>query len=310
MIDRICWMRVLLLVAGLWGSFSAVAEIYRWTDAQGKVHFSDKKNDQLNQSQVKIKAHKSNWKKIDIKIEDVDRVLTPQEIARIQGDVNNVYRFYDEVFFFDFYKTVPVNIRLESSKSNYDAYLQRTLNKQIPSRGIYIQSKHQIALYLRKEDRNGTLETIKHETSHAIVHSIAANTPAWLNEGMAEQMEKIEVNDQGLYIVRGKENQYQVARSQQILGLREFLDLNSSEWRKTSAESNYVFQAQAGELVFFLLASQVDRTFISRILHEYKRGNRKRSLYLVEDNFVGGMVSMEIKWQRWLDSGGVSKIQF
>ncbi len=287
---------------------SVQAEIYRWVDENGKIHFGDKKSKKYDQTTIKPDIHKSTWKRFDISVNLVNVELSQDEIERIQHDVNNIYQFYDQVMFFDFFKTIPVKIHIENNKENYYQHLRQVLGREpSPSRGMYIRKGHQIVVYIR-EDRNGTFETIKHEASHAIIDSIAPGTPVWLNEGLAEQMETLVVDDQALVIHRHLANHQQVNRQQSLLSLRQLLDLQNSEWRNHSANSNFILQAQSGELVYFLLSSNTGRSFISRVLHEYKRGNRKRSLYLVNENYVGDIMGMEINWQRWLTSGGIESI--
>lgn len=57
-------LKLTLILAALALSPSAFAEIYKWTDANGNVHFSDRAN--------------SNAKTVDIK---PNRPLTPQKYA-------------------------------------------------------------------------------------------------------------------------------------------------------------------------------------------------------------------------------------
>jgi uncharacterized protein DUF4124 len=305
---RLFW--ILIALSGVFITDSVQAKIYRWVDESGKVHFSDKKSKKYDQTTVKPNIHKSTWKRFDISVNLVDVKLSQDEVERIQRDVNNVYQFYDQIMFFDFYKTVPVKIHIESNRNNYYQHLRQLLGREpSPSNGMYIRKGHQIVVYIR-EDRNGTLETIKHEANHAIIDSIVPSTPTWLNEGLAEQMETLVADGETLVIHRHPANSQQVNRQQNLLSLRQLLDLQNGEWRKLSAKSNFILQAQSGELVYFLLSSNTGRSFISRVLHEYKRGSRKRSLYLVNENYVGDILGMEINWQRWLTSGGSGVLSF
>ena len=91
----------------------AQAQIYRWVDDKGQVHFSDKPVDKAKAEVVNIETSPSSWQPLDIEVirqgnfaADAAQLGT----ARIQRDVNNVYRFYDQVMYFDFYRKVPVKI--------------------------------------------------------------------------------------------------------------------------------------------------------------------------------------------------------
>ncbi len=110
-----------ILIALSWAfiTTSVQAEIYRWVDENGKVHFGDKKSKKYDQTTIKPDIHKSTWKRFDISVNLVNVELSQDEIERIQHDVNNIYQFYDQVMFFDFFKTVPVKIHIENNKENY-----------------------------------------------------------------------------------------------------------------------------------------------------------------------------------------------
>lgn len=291
-------------------TFSGVAysDIYRWVDDKGRVHFDDSARPVLQGSakkstkkeKVTLNITPSSWQRFDITIRAKGVQLTDQETQRIKIDVNNVYHFYDDVMFFDFYKTVPVSITLLEDKGAYQRYLKKEMGIDgSNSRGVFYPKTNEIVVYMRK-DKNGTLETIKHETSHAIIASIAPNTPGWLNEGLAEQMEKIERKDGRLVILRHEENKERLSHRENMLPLRKILDLHSSQWRKKNVSGNAYLQAHSGELLYFLLSAPPRKSFVLRILQEYKRGSRERSLYLVRDNYIGDIGGMETGWELWL----------
>jgi len=291
-------------------AFSGLAhsDIYRWVDEKGRVHFGDSARPVLQgnakkstkKEKVTLNIRPSTWQRFDITIRTRDVQLTDQETLRIKQDVNNVYHFYDDVIFFDFYKTVPVSITVLADKYAYQRYLKNALGVNVAnSRGVFFRKNNEIVVYMR-EDRNGTLETIKHEVSHAIIASVAPNTPGWLNEGLAEQMEKIERRDGRLIMWRHEENKQKLTHRASMLSLRKMLDLHSNQWRKKNVSGNAYLQAHSGELLYFLLSATPRRSFVLRILQEYRRGSNTRSLYLVRDNYIGNIGGMETGWEFWL----------
>ena len=306
------WMAFVWALLFIGTSEPARGDIYRWVDDKGRVHFGDKDNSKRNSKKasekIELRVAPSNWQRFDIKVTSIDVRLTDLETQQIISDVNNVYEFFDTVMYFDFFRTVPVNITIVKNKKKYGEYLQKTIGKNLPSRGMYISKNHEIVLYMRK-NRKGTLATIKHETSHAIIDSIAPNTPAWLNEGLAEQMETLEREDMRLVTHQHKENRSIINRVT-MLPLREMLDLKSRKWRDKLATTDTYLQAQAGEFVFFLLATTTRKSFVTSMLQEYKRGSRMRSLYLVRDNYIGDVGGMEVEWVMWLKRNNTTVVRF
>ncbi len=283
------------------------AEIYKWVDEEGKVHFSDRKDHRVEQELVNVKPGSSSWSGFDIKIQAVGVELTDEEIQQITDGVNNVYEFFDRIMFFDMYQTVPVNLLIFSNRSEYQHYLlRRNRGRAIASYGLYIPSENQIVVYVQK-DRSRTFKTIKHEVSHAVVDTIVPYAPAWLHEGLAEQMEMLERDGSGLYFKRHDENRRIVARAQdngRLKGIDQFLKLQSQKWQHSDLSGQGSLRAQAGQFLYFLLAKPTRRNFLVRLMHNFNRGDRTLSYYLVDDNYIGGVSVLESDWGRWLFNQG------
>lgn len=286
---------------------SGHAAIYKWVDEDGKVHFSDRKNHSVKQEVVNVEPGSSSWSRFDIKIQAVDVELTSEERQQITDGVNNVYEFFDRVMFFDMYETVPVNLLIYKNRAEYQHYLlRRNRGHAVASYGLYIPSEHQIVVYVQK-NRSRTFKTIKHEVSHAVVDTIVPYAPAWLHEGLAEQMEMLERDSVGLYFERHEENRRIVAGAQKkgsLKGIDQFLKLQSQKWRHSDMSGQGSLRAQAGQFLYFLLSRPTRRNFLVRLMHNFNRGDRTLSYYLVDDNYIGGVKVLESDWGRWLFNQG------
>lgn len=296
----------------LFGAQAGHSEIYKWVDENGKVHFGDRKIEHAEQEVVVLKKHTSDWSRFDIDIKTKGVALTEQEHLSIIDGVNNVYEFFDRVLFFDIYTTVPVNILILKDKQAYQKYLKgKGKGQSISTYGIYLRSENQIIVYVQ-EDRQRTFKTIKHEVSHAVVDTIVPYAPAWLNEGLAEQMEMLERNNAGLYLDYHAINRSAVAdahRNGKLASLDEFLKLPSKEWRHTMAAGQGVLQAQAGQFLYFLLSKPTRRNFVVRLMHNFDRGDRTLSYYLVNDNYIGGISVLKLSWGNWLQRQSTQVIE-
>ncbi len=281
----------------------ASGQIYRWVDENGKTHFGDKKQETLVQEEVVLDKHTSEWKKYVININDVDEILTSDERERIEKDVNVVYRFFDEKLYFDIYKTVPVTIRLFEHQEGYHSYLDSigaTNSKR--SRGIYNRKTNEIVVFLNPQDRWRTFWTIKHETAHAVVDTLTPFVPAWLNEGVAENMEAIEVSGESFFLTPHHENLNSVRYAIQQktdLQVDQLLSMPSKDYYMNVKAGYNPNQPFAGELVRMLLSSMSGMSFLTRIIHSYERGDRTFSSYLVDKHYVGGKIVLQNNWQRW-----------
>ncbi|OAN93285.1 hypothetical protein A8B84_19545 [Marinobacter sp. EhC06] len=291
---------------------SGHAKIYKWVDEDGKVHFSDRQDHRVKQEVVNVKPGTSEWSRFEIDIKTVDVKLSEEEHQQIVEGVNNVYEFFDRVMSFDMHRTVPVNILILKDGATYRNYLvRRDGGMAVASYGLYIPSEHQIVVYIRK-NRSLTFKTIKHEVSHAVVDSIVPYSPAWLNEGLAEQMEMLKRDESGLYFERHHENRWVVdqAREQgRLTAIDQLLKLSSNNWRHSDFSGRSSLRAQSGQFVYFLLSKPTSRNFVVRLMHNFNRGDRTLSYYLVDDNYIGGVTMLALDWRRWLHDQGDSVVR-
>jgi hypothetical protein len=306
-IDPVLFFSLLLLFAS-----AGQAKIYKWVDEDGKVHFSDRQDHSIEQEVVDVKPGVSEWSRFEIDIKTVDVELSEQEHQQIVEGVNNVYEFFDRVMSFDMNRTVPVNILILKDSTAYRNYLiRRNRGMAVASYGIYMSSENQIVVYIRK-NRALTFPTIKHEVSHAVVDTIVPYAPAWLNEGLAEQMETIERDESGLYFERHRENKWVVnqAREQgRLAGIDQLLKLPSNKWRHSDLSGRGSLRAQSGQFVYFLLSNPTRRNLVVRLMHNFNRGDRTISYYLVNDNYIGGVAMLALDWRRWLHDQGAGVIR-
>ncbi len=54
---NLSWSLIILCFASLLMISSAHAEVFKWVDAQGNIHYSDKKPENQQSEEIKIKAH-------------------------------------------------------------------------------------------------------------------------------------------------------------------------------------------------------------------------------------------------------------
>lgn len=312
---------VVIFLSLLLAAASSSAQIYRWVDEQGRVQFSDKPQSEKAEI-LTLESSPSGWKPLDIEVVQQGTLAGHTsaagaaassndhraiDTARIQQDVNRVYRFYDQVMYFDFYQTVPVKIHLLANRAEYLAFVRAHLGADASQAlGIYIPALHKIAVYLHEEEIGGinsTYATIRHEASHAILDSVARRMPLWLNEGMAEQMETLlEHNGQLVLHAHTANRRVCLQWPESVQQVLPFMEARSDYWQRANLQSG-TNQAMAGQLVYHLLSKNYGRSLITRLLQDYKRGVNVRSYYLLDEHYIGGRKALDIHWKQWLKSG-------
>ncbi len=300
---------VVVLVGLLATNNAAAGNVYRWVDAQGKVHFGDRPATTDHAEQLDVEVGQG-WQPFAIQVfYEAGLASLPQQPldqARIQREVNWVYRFYDQVLYFDFFRQVPVSIHVFPDVGSYQRYVSAHVAGPFPpSLGIYLPVSNEIAVYLQPSELGGienTYNTIRHEVSHAIMDSLASRLPLWLNEGVAEQMETLSWADNRFVIDAHQMNRAVLDHYRdQAMDVLAFVEIPGDEWQaRLESGPN---QAMAGQLVYRLLSTSYGRACVTRLLQDYKRGERLRSYYLLDKHYIGSVAAFKLHWSQWLASG-------
>ncbi len=293
---------------------TSYAEIYTWQDEFGNTHFGDKRDKKLHQKAVDLTVTKSQWKKYNIEINDVNNILTPEEQLQIQHDVNSVYQFYDHTLYFDMFKTVPVKIRLYEKRRDYRQYLSKKYGQKHTrhSRGVYMFASNEIIVVLNEKERWRTFWTIKHEASHAILDQLVPLLPSWLNEGLAENAESLTTDGKNLVLGPHDENLSNLQSSIKKgfgVNLVDFLNMTNQAFYRSLKSGGSINQSVSGELVRFLLSNKTGREFIIELIHSYERGNKQVSSIITQQHYIGGISVLQNDWNRWVSRATSKNIQ-
>lgn len=102
-----------------------------------------------------------------------------QDLGDLQADIEHALRL----------KCQPqaIQIHLFSSKRTYDDYLSVRIPEGLKRQALYVPGTDAGRVYAY---RNRNLETdVRHETTHALLHTALPYVPIWIDEGLAEYFE-------------------------------------------------------------------------------------------------------------------------
>ncbi len=139
------------------------------------------------------------------------------------------------------------------------------------STGFY-SGRSKMAYVWRNKSFNAMLEVISHEATHALLRSGYPRIPKWLNEGLAEYFENIEVYSNAVAVppAAGWVRKYKQFRSDgKLLPLSEFLTLNSKQWLAYDGDGHAGY-TQSWAVVFYLMSTDEGREVVARLLNSVK----------------------------------------
>jgi hypothetical protein len=81
----------------------------------------------------------------------------------------------------------PIDVYLFNSPERFASFIRLHYPMFPERRAFFVQTDTQLAVYAQWGDRLG--DDLRHEITHAYVHSVAPNVPLWLDEGLAKYFE-------------------------------------------------------------------------------------------------------------------------
>jgi hypothetical protein len=164
--------------------------VHRWTDAAGRVSYSDQPpgDGALAHRTLTIDAEPPIMVRVDAR----DALLSPSLRARAIADAVGVAKVLDDVLGVRADGRATLQVLIAGSDAAF-----RAASPDGPSQtGIYSGDRRLIVVRAqpRMED---TLEILRHEIVHALLHEWVGRLPSALNEGLAVYFEDYEVRGLG-----------------------------------------------------------------------------------------------------------------
>ncbi|SEI63305.1 protein of unknown function [Allopseudospirillum japonicum] len=280
-------------------------QMYKWRNAQGQWVYSDQPpDDPRRESQILNAKHHGLALDLSLRIHGESGVsfLRDQIQADTQQLANLLARYLPQHSF----PAIRLNIQIFSDQDLYQQYLQEQAPQLNPQAiGFYSLRTHE-AVVMRQNRAEDTLRILRHEVVHLLMASLFGPTPHWLNEGLAENLEVLDLQAQ-LKLLAPSVHHYQRVQQQGIAWpLAEFVTFASPEWAQLSAPDLY---AQAWALVRYLLEPTQEHHL--RALFKTLWAQRCQPFdSLAWWQQTTDLQHFEREWQAWLDAGLPKKLRF
>jgi hypothetical protein len=222
--------------------------------------------------------------------------MTPGDRQRIRAAVDEVLRIYRDVLGVK----VPWDFDIDLVVQG-DARKFRRQSDNRPILGFYSHRDRE-AVVSGKNGRAQVRMTAVHESSHAILMDRAPHAPSWLNEGLAEYFNLIEVESGGARIP----SQYDRAEALEEIKrgggwpLEALFKMSAADWASLDLERTQVAYAQGYALVYFFMDSPTGQAELRELIAEFDKGNELDSKKFLDRIHPGGVKALEKKWRTWL----------
>ena len=267
--------------------------VHRWVDAAGVVHYSDRPP-----ASADIRDHTrrvaDDTPPVTVTIDPVEARLPPHAISRAVADATAIGKVFKDVFELDTEGGLALRVTLAGS----DAAFRRAAPRSPSASGVYMPGARHIVVRTQSTPEH-TLDVLRHEITHALVHEWIGNLPTALNEGLADYFEHFEARGMG-----GQVDPERYAR--QMLqaatpaaaepSLAHLLGLPHRNFHAYDRSENY---ARSLALVSTLMSDADGRRALGAVLREQRSRpcNAVDALSLLRSNAPRGFAHLAQRWQ-------------
>jgi hypothetical protein len=253
-------------------------------------------------STAKFTAHRSTQPRIEVIAEDFQ--MDAESNVKIKRGVNFLYNFYETKFAYTFSPDLLVKIRVFEDINAYKKYVRKASPSTTGSNiGLYIHSLKEAVVWKNKNE-DQFLSTLFHETSHLLLRSNAENCPKWINEGLSEYFENMDVSGKEVYIkpqiIKDEKTKKWLATGK-MPDLQAYLGKYNEEWDKENNLSDQP-RALAWSMVYFLMSNDEGQAFIKDCLHYFykKQTDKLASVRAIDTYYPGQHAKFEKDWKNWI----------
>lgn len=230
--------------------------IYTWSDASGQQHFS-------NVKPTNIDATEHNFNGAAI-LDSFSLMMSgddmPQKFTNtIQGKISLIFSLYSELIGKDNLRKTALNLKFISSRARFNRlYNKKDLSAGNNTIGFYRSRNNQSTILVSNIEQAS--HTAVHESIHALNRSVIGYTPRWLNEGLAEYGENIDVTLQ-LGVI--KPNFSRRSYRQKILPLKTLFNADAQQWSSSMRTDLY---NTSSAFIYFMMDDKQRKKRLGKLL--------------------------------------------
>jgi hypothetical protein len=270
--------------------------VYRWTDDQGRVHFGDKP---LSNAEDLSAHYQGKQLPLQMSVDFPDWQGNSLIAASLEREAHLMYRIISGLIPARQHRSLALNVSVYENFESFDK-VRRQRGVGARTGAFYSSDEHHI--YLPYESRWGaenamavTSALARHEMTHAIATAMLGTLPIWLNEGLAEYMERLQWQMSVALVAPDRQfpklGRYRV-------DLAQFTAMSQKQFYQGNKGLHY---AQGLALVYFMLGSESGRQWLGGVLERFADSPCHRFDPRQEfASYPGGLDAATREFNQWL----------
>jgi len=272
--------------------------IFRWTDKNGQVHFSDNKPKQHTSQEV-TERYASRTQFFRMLLASPEQGLPTLLEEQLQRDVNAIYGYLSDRMALQHLRQVDLNLTVFNTAAGFESYRQVHAPSLNSVSGFYTSLNNEAVVMQQHHDQQ-TRAIARHEATHVINAGLFGHSPIWFNEGIAEYFEGYTYAELKNNITPSKDYYVKhlsaLLASNQLLSLTEYLQLSETEWRSREQKTMY---GMAWSIIYLLQGHQEGEQLMSTLMAQMAETpcNAIDAVNFWQKNYPGGLAAFESRWR-------------
>lgn len=267
--------------------------LFYWIDKQGVKHISDKKPREYAYQDFPL-AGEQIFDYFSLYISGSDVPFQFKE--NLDRTITKLFSVYGQLISKAELKKVAVNLQFIASKKEFEAYKSKNEVTNQNSVGFYNNGTNQAVIYYR--DYASAFATALHETSHAINRAVLGKTNKWFNEGLAEYLEKIEINLASVQIKPHPDWVNNGKLHSQPIPIARLFSGNLNDWNGPDSSAHY---ESSWSLIYFLMDDPARKRALANYMrHEQQNLCDELSVQQLTTDLDMNISSLQLNFNNWL----------
>jgi len=293
----------LIVCTGLFLSSAASAEIYKWVDEEGNTHFGDRPTQGQPVKKIHVKERK--LLPIDLSITPYNYKMPYATKEKTERAIRTMRRIFLNAMGMKLSTLDQFTIKVFGERNEFNTYQRQYYSGAIENASGVYSSKLKEAIVWKNSSVKRMLKVLTHEMSHALFDIEFEHRPLWLNEGIAEYVEELDVFSQTVYVRPNKywKNQLrQRYRNGALPPLKEFLSWDWRGWRKFDHQTQGMGYAMGWSICFMLMDTRNDATYMKSLISDlHKHKALFNSVQSINGFYPGGIDAFQADWNKWVN---------
>jgi len=274
--------------------YKKVGAVYTWTDENDIAHFSDKPPTLGDFKSINYAGNKV--------LDYFDLTLNTNSLPydfhqQLSLKLTKLFELYGQLLDHSALRKIDIKLTIFASKNDFEQYKKSFKNRvSANAQGFYVGAKNEAALFYTTKEQ--TMKTALHEATHAINRGIIGFTPRWLNEGLAEYAEQLQLNGQYGIILPNTSWIKQGYVSSNLVSLQALFSATNDGWQ---GKQEYRLYATSWVFIHFMMDTPQRQKQLAKLInYELQMKCDRLNIKAINKILAIPLPTLEQRFRAWL----------